>query len=100
MECIQKIRISGTQGWDHRQILIKLKCFRFISSATFYKTSKPSFVLDKLTILISLHDKLTENVTLINELFSTEVFFILMSIFTYSLFGSFSRYMWVNDVDA
>lgn len=95
MESIHKVirTISGTQGWDHQQILIKSKCFRFISRATFYKNSNPSFVLDKLTILISLHEKLTETVTLINELFSTEVFFILMLIFTYALFGLFSRYM-------
>lgn len=69
------------------------KCFRIISKATFYKSSERSYVLDKITILISLHEKLTECVTLINELYSTEMFFTLMLIFTYVLFGLFSRYM-------
>ncbi|KAJ6642286.1 hypothetical protein Bhyg_07233, partial [Pseudolycoriella hygida] len=65
----------------------------FISKVTFYKSSNRPYVLKKLTLLIGLHEKLAECVTLLNDLFSVEMFFILMLIFTYVLFGLFSKYM-------
>ncbi|XP_037034420.1 uncharacterized protein LOC119073214 [Bradysia coprophila] len=71
----------------------------FISKPTFYRSSEPSYVLEKLTTLIGLHERLTESVALLNDIYSTEVFFILMVIFTYVLFGLFSRYMVLFDYE-